>query len=244
MVTPDDVNNPIFQKYSNDIRNPLIRSKIISKVKSLYDDHRAKINGLKNTDVKYPLDKLQDAGSPLDVHNFRDGVGNATDWVINNMPNISQSQFGKAVEIVDKNIKVQTLVSKAINNGEIIDNFESNEQMELFQTAILRRYGINDTNLTDVENPQLGTVVEIFKNQDMEPTAIIKKIQGNYNVNFITQGMVEKFEKNLALYNFIKSNDMSISTCKNENVYIKANNFGILGGNESRVKKLKLLIKL
>jgi hypothetical protein len=246
MVTPDDVNNPIFQKYSNDIRNPLIRSKIISKVKSLYDDHRgAKINGLKNADVKYNLDREQDAGSLLDVHNFRDGVGNASNWVITNMPNISQSQFGKAVEIVDKNIKVQTLVSKAINNGEIIDNFESNEQMELFQTAILRRYGINDTNLTDVENPQLATVMEVFKNQNMEPTAIIKKLEGNYNVNFNSQGMVEKFEKNLALYNYIKSNDMfPYVPIENENIYIKANEFGILGGNESREVKAETLNKI
>ena len=246
MVTPDDVNNPIFQKYSKDIENPLIRSKIISKVKSLYDDHRgAKINGLKNSDIKYNLDGLQDAGSLLDVHNFRDGVGNASNWVITNMPNISQSQFGKAVEIVDKNIKVQTLVSKAINKGEIIDNWESNEQMELFQTAILRRYGINDTNLTDVENPQLATVMEVFKNQNMEPTAIIKKLEGNYNVNFNTQGMVEKFEKNLALYNYIKSKDMfPYVPIANENIYIKANEFGILGGEESREVRAETLNKI
>ncbi len=245
-VTPDNVDNPIFQKYTNDIRNPLIRSKIISKVKSLYDDHRgAKITNLKNADIKYNLDGLQNAGSILDVHNFRDGVGNATNWVINNMPNISQSQFGKAIEIVDKNIKVQTLVSKAINTNEIIDNFESNEQMELFQTALLRRYGINDSNLTDVENTQIGSVMEIFKNQDMEPTAIIKKIQGNYNVDFNTQGMVEKFENNLALYNYIKSKDMfPYVPIENENVYIKANDFGILSGNESREVKAETLNKI
>jgi hypothetical protein len=160
------------------------------------------------------------------------------------MPNISQSQFGKAIEIVDKNIKVQTLVSKAINNGEIIDNFESNEQMELFQTAILRRYGINDTNLTDVENPQLASVMEVFKNQNMEPTAIVKKIQGNYNVNFNTPGMVDKFEENLALYNYIKSKDMfPYLPIENEDIYIKANDFGVMSmaSNEMKAETLNRL---
>ena len=199
-VTPDNVDNPIFQKYSNDIRNPFTRSKIITKIKSLYDDHRgAKLSNLKTSNVNYDLDRLQDAGSILDVHNFRDGSGNATDWVINNMPNIGKTQFNKAVDIVDKNIKVQTLVSKALNEGEIIDNFESQEQEDLFQIALLRRYGINDPKITDVENGQLGTAMELLKNQNMEPTAIIKKLEGNYNVDFNTPGMIKQFEENLAL---------------------------------------------
>ena len=42
----------------------------------------------------------------------------------------------------------------------------------------------------------------------MEPTAIIKKLEGNYNVDFNTPGMIKQFEENLALYNFIKSKDM------------------------------------
>lgn len=79
------------------------------------------------------------------------------------MPNIGKTQFNKAVDIVDKNIKVQALVSKALNEGEIIDNFESQEQEDLFQIALLRRYGINDPKITDVENGQLGTAMELLK---------------------------------------------------------------------------------
>ena len=241
-VTPDNVDNPIFQKYSNDIRNPFTRSKIITKIKSLYDDHRgAKLSNLKTSNVNYDLDRLQDAGSILDVHNFRDGSGNATDWVINNMPNIGKTQFNKAVDIVDKNIKVQALVSKALNEGEIIDNFESQEQEDLFQIALLRRYGINDPKITDVENGQLGTAMELLKNQNMEPTAIIKKLEGNYNVDFNTPGMIKQFEENLALYNFIKSKDMfPYVPIQGEDIYIKANDFGVMAmaSDEAKAKTL------
>ena len=87
-------------------------------------------------------------------------------------PSRRQEIYSQTIEIVDKNIKVQTLVSKAINTNEIIDNFESNEQMELFQTALLRRYGINDSNLTDVENSIFEALDKFetdgFTNKDLD----------------------------------------------------------------------------
>jgi hypothetical protein len=240
-VTPDNVDNPIFQKYSNDIKNPLIRSKIIKQVKSFYADYKGKkIGELQAAKIKYNLDGEQDAGRILDVDFFRDGRGNATDYVIKNMPGISETDFPKAVEIVDKNIRVQNLVSEAIN-GKIINDWSSNEQMELFQTALFRRYGLNDTNIADVNNRDaLGKAMELLKNQNMEPTAVLKKIRGNYNVSFKTPGMVEKFEENLALYNFIKSKDMfPYIPIENENFYLRANE-DITGYDSREVKAERL----
>jgi len=245
-VTPDNVNNPIFQKYANDIKDPFTRGKIIQKVKSLYDDYNSKnITALKNSKIKYDIDREQDFGSVLDVNNFKDGAnGNATNYVINAMPGISETDFPKAVEIVNKNINVQKLVSKAINN-EIIDNFESNEQMELFKTALLRRQGIDDKNITDIKNQDaLGTVMEIYKNQNMEPTAVLKKINKDYNVNFKTPGMIEDFDENLALFNFIKSKDMfPYVTVENESIYNAANDIGI-SAMSSKEQKAEMLNKL
>ena len=175
-VTPDNVDNPIFQKYANDITDPFKRSQIITKVKSLYDDYNSKnINGLKSAKTKYNLDRSQDSGSILDVNNFANGAnGNATNFVINAMPGISDTDFPKAVEIVSKNIKVQSLVSKALEY-EVIDNFENNEQMELFKTALFRRYGINDENITDIENEDLGTAMDILKKSKYGTNSCIKK---------------------------------------------------------------------
>jgi hypothetical protein len=228
-VTPDNVDNPIFQKYAKDITDPFKRSQIITKVKSLYDDYNSKnINGLKSAKTKYPLDRLQDAGSILDVNIFANGAnGNATNYVINAMPGISETDFPRAVEIVNKNINVQKLVSKALDY-EVIDNFEDNEQMELFKTALLRRYGINDKNITDIENPDLATVMELYKNQNIEPTAVLKKINKSYNVNFKTPGMIEDFFENYALRNFIKSKDMfPYLTIENEHIYNAADKMGL-----------------
>lgn len=246
-VTPDDVNNPIFQKYAEDIKNPLTRNKIIDKAKKLYDDYNSfNINNLKNQKVKYNLDGLQDSGGTLDVNLFSNGANsNATNYVINNLPGISESDFDRAVEIVNKNINVQELVSKAIDK-EIIDNFENNEQMELFKTALLRRYGIDDKNITDIENRDLGTVMELYKNQNMEPTAVLKKINKDYNVNFKTPGMIKDFEENLALFNFIKSKDMfPYVTVENEHIYNAANSIGImsLSSDEIKAERLNDIIK-
>ena len=241
-VTPDNVDNPIFQKYANDITDPFKRSQIITKVKSLYDDYNSKnINGLKSAKTKYNLDRSQDSGSILDVNNFANGAnGNATNFVINAMPGISDTDFPRAVEIVSKNIKVQSLVSKALEY-EVIDNFEDNEQMELFKTALFRRYGINDENITDIENEDLGTAMEILKNQNMEPTAVLKKINKDYNVNFKTPGMIKDFKENLSLFNYIKSKDMfPYITIENEHIYNAANKMGLMGKESDEVIAEKL----
>ena len=241
-VTPDNVDNPIFQKYANDITDPFKRSQIITKVKSLYDDYNSKnINGLKSAKTKYNLDRLQDSGSILDVNNFANGAnGNATNFVINAMPGISDTDFPRAVEIVSKNIKVQALVSKALEY-EVIDNFEDNEQMELFKTALFRRYGINDENITDIENEDLGTAMEILKNQNMEPTAVLKKINKDYNVNFKTPGMIQDFKENLSLFNYIKSKDMfPYITIENEHIYNAANKIGVMAKESDEVIAEKL----
>ncbi len=241
-VTPDNVDNPIFQKYAKDITDPFKRSQIITKVKSLYDDYNSKnINGLKSAKTKYPLDRLQDAGSILDVNNFANGANaNATNFVINSMPNISDTDFPRAVEIVNKNINVQKLVSKALEY-EVIDNFEDNEQMELFKTALFRRYGINDENITDIENPDLATAMEILKNQNMEPTAVLKKINKDYNVNFKTPGMIEDFKENLSLFNYIKAKDMfPYVTIENEHIYNAANKIGLMSKESDEVVAEKL----
>ena len=241
-VTPDNVDNPIFQKYANDITDPFKRSQIITKVKSLYDDYNSKnINGLKSAKTKYNLDRSQDSGSILDVNNFANGAnGNATNFVINAMPGISDTDFPRAVEIVSKNIKVQSLVSKALEY-EVIDNFENNEQMELFKTALFRRYGINDENITDIENEDLGTAMDILKNQNMEPTAVLKKINKDYNVNFKTPGMIQDFKENLSLFNYIKSKDMfPYITIENEHIYNAANKMGLMGKESDEVIAEKL----
>ncbi len=241
-VTPDNVDNPIFQKYAKDITDPFKRSQIITKVKSLYDDYNSKnINGLKSAKTKYNLDRLQDSGSILDVNNFANGAnGNATNFVINSMTGISDTDFPRAVEIVNKNINVQKLVSKALDY-EVIDNFEDNEQMELFKTALLRRYGINDKNITDIENEDLATVMELYKNQNMEPTAVLKKINKSYNVNFKTPGMVEDFFENYALRNFIKSQDMfPYLTIENEHIYNAADKMGLSAMESPEVISEKL----
>lgn len=228
-ITPDNVDNPIFQKYAKDITDPFKRSKIITKVKSLYEDYNSKnINGLKKAKIKYNVDKLQDSGAILDVNIFANGAnGNATNYVTNNMPGISDTDFNRAVEIVNKNINVQELVNKALDN-EVIDNFQNNEQMELFKTALLRRYGIDDKNITDIDNPDLATVMELYKNQNLEPTAVLKKINKSYNVNFSTPGMKEDFFENYALRNFIKSQDMfPYLTIENEHIYNAADKMGL-----------------
>jgi hypothetical protein len=241
-VTPDNVDNPIFQKYAKDITDPFKRSEIITKVKSLYDDYNSKnINGLKSAKTKYNIDRLQDAGSILDVNNFANGANaNATNFVINSMPGISDTDFPRAVEIVNKNINVQKLVSKALEY-EVIDNFEDNEQMELFKTALFRRYGINDENITDIENPDLATAMEILKNQNMEPTAVLKKINKDYNVNFKTPGMINDFKENLSLFNYIKAKDMfPYITIENEHIYNAANKMGLMGKESDEVIAEKL----
>ena len=228
-VTPDNVENPIFQKYSQDIKDPFIRSKIVKKVKDLYDDYNGKsVGALKDSKVKYDLDGLQNYGSTLDVNNFKDGQGNASDFVINNMPGISETQLPKAIEIVDKNIKAQNIVSEILN-GKIYDRYENEEQKELVKTAILRRYGINDINTTDITSQGFYDAMEIFKNQNIIPTAVVSKLNNAVNVDFRTPGVMDQFKENLSLYNFIKSKDMfPYLSVQNSYIYERANSLGIM----------------
>ena len=245
-VTPDDTNNPIFQEYSNQIKDPFIRSKIIKKVKDLYDDYNGQsVGALKDSKIKYNLDGEQQYGGILDVDKFKDGTGNANDYVINNMPGVSETDFPKAIEIVDKNIKVQSLVNKAMNNEIISNNFVNDEQKQLFQTAIFRRYGINDNNITDTTNAKFGLAMTLLKNQNLEPTAVIKRLNTTYNVDFNQPGQMDDFKNNLALYNYIKSSDMfPYLSIQNASIYEEANSANIASlSNIAGANKLNIFAK-
>ena len=228
-VTPDNVNNPIFQKYMQDIADPYTRSEIVKKVKNLYDDYNGKnVGALKDAKVKYDLDGLQNYGSPLDVDIFKDGQGNANDYVINNFPGISETQFSKAVEIVDKNIKAQNIVSEILN-GKIYDQYENEDQKELVKTAILRRFKVDNINTTDIDSEGFYKAMDVFKKQNIIPTAVVNKLNNAVNVDFRTPGVMDQFKDNLALYNFIKSKDMfPYLPIQNSFIYEQANSLGIL----------------
>ena len=228
-VTPDDVNNPIFQKYAESIKDPFTRGEIVKKIKNLYDDYNGKnVGALKDSKTKYDLDGLQNYGSLLDVNNFKDGQGNANDYVINNMPGISETQFPKAIEIVDKNIKAQNIVSEILN-GKIYDQYENEEQKELVKTAILRRYGIDDINTVNINNEGFYDAMEVFKNQNIIPSAVVTKLNNAVNVDFRTPGVMDQFKENLSLYNFIKSKDMfPYLSIQNSYIYERANSLGIM----------------
>jgi hypothetical protein len=87
--------------------------------------------------------------------------------------------------------------------------------------------------------------MELYKNQNMEPTAVLKKINKSYNVNFKTPGMKEDFFENYSLYKFIKSKDMfPYLTIENEHIYNAADKMGLsaMDSDEVVVEKLNQIV--
>ena len=197
-------NNPIFKKYQAHITNDFNRAKIVKEVMALYQSYNGdKIKGL-NVTKEYNLDGLQEPGQILNVINFEDAKNtNAVEYVIKNMPNAKPKDRNDAIKIVEDHIQIQQLVSDAKNGTKI--SFRDIEQKTLFGKAILANNGINDENITDITNPDLGKAVSLMARYDIKPEAIINRLNTKVNVDFNNPGQIEIYKENLGLYKFIKA---------------------------------------
>jgi len=221
-VTPDNVNNPIFQKYANDIKNPFVRAKVINKVKSLYNDYNGQaIGGLKKASIDYNLDNETKLGGKMFIGEFiNKPFPNVNQFLEENYPGIKPKKAFEFAETMEKYKDIVLKVDQAERN--IIVDLDEKDK-DLFETALLANVGITNKNITDVENNDIGTVVDILKRQNIIPKAIIGRLNKSIDVDYNNPGMIDNFKNNLSLYNYMKTQYNNLDV-QNEFIYEQANN--------------------
>jgi hypothetical protein len=186
----------------------------------------------------YDLEGLQEPGQPLHISNFQDGANsNSTEYVINTLNGISKTQFNKVVKITQDNIKAQKIASDMIGGTQ--KGFIDDNQKELVTSALLSRYGINNKNITDVSNPNLGIAMEVLSKYNITPTAVIKKLNTKINVDYNNEGTIEEYKNNLSLYNFTKAKYPGL-VIDNEFIYEEGNLMGALSMQDNATLASKL----
>ena len=101
------------------------------------------------------------------------------------------------------------------------------------------RYGINNENLTDINNPDLAKMLTIMADQNIQPTAIIERLNIKQTSDFNSPGAVQNFRDNLALYNFTKTKFPALSI-ENSFIYEEANKLTPNGKADDKVLGTKL----
>ena len=235
----EKINNPIFKRYEAYVANPMNREEIGKEVLNLYEDHNGKtVSALTEGKTTYNLDGEKDVGGKLDAINFTDGkVSNAHDFVTTNFPGIKKTQYNDAIEFVQKNIDIGTKVNSALENKKV--QFVDDDERKLFTKHILTRHGINNQNLTNVENPKLAEAIDMLKRQDIVPEPILKRLNTKVNADFNNPGMVKEFRENLSLYNFMKSQYPNLDI-ENAFIYDEANNLMAEGMSDDKLLGTRL----
>ena len=232
------INNPIANQYRSYINNPLNREDISKEVLDLYEDFNGKnIKSLTESKKTYNIDQEQEIGGGLFIGKFENSnISNAEDYIDKTYPGIKSSQADSFIKIARDNIDIQTKVTEALNGKQV--NL-SKEERPLFTQAMFARYGINNENLTDVNNPDLAKMLTIMADQNIQPTAIIERLNIKQTSDFNSPGAVQNFRDNLALYNFTKTKFPALSI-ENSFIYEEANKLTPNGKADDKVLGTKL----
>ena len=231
--------NPVFKKYEDYIRNPMNREDIGKEVLNLYEDHNGKtVSALTAGKTNYDLDGEKDVGGKLHAINFTDGkVSNAHDYMQVNFPGIKNTQYKDGIEYVQKNIDIGTKVNSALEGNKV--QLMNDDESKLFTQHILARNGINNTNLTNVQNENLAVAIDILKRQDIVPEPIIKRLNTKVNADFNNPGMVKEFRENLSLYKYMKAQYPNLDV-ENAFIYEEANNLLAEGMSDDKLLGTRL----
>ncbi len=231
--------NPVFKKYEEYIRNPMNREDIGKEVLNLYEDHNGKtVSALTAGKTNYDLDGEKDVGGKLHAINFTDGkVSNAHDYMQVNFPGIKNTQYKDGIEYVQKNIDIGTKVNSALEGNKV--QLMNDDESKLFTQHILARNGINNTNLTNVQNENLAVAIDILKRQDIVPQPVIKRLNTKVNADFNNPGMVKEFRENLSLYNYMKRQYPNLDV-ENAFIYDEANNLLAEGMSDDKLLGARL----
>ena len=204
-IKTKNVNDPIFQKYTNEINDPFVKDKIINDAKNLLKTYRGqKLKDLAKQD-KFKLSEYTELGGALHFSKFSNSQNtNPEKYITENFPNVSAADSMIIKKHINEVYETQNNVVK-MKKGEILIGLNKAEKNDAFK-QLLSESGINEdpSKILKVDDPNFNLVKTTFEKQQSIPESwetYVNKPVGDVSEN---PEVLEAFKKQLEFFQQIK----------------------------------------
>jgi len=227
MIDEDFKNNPMYKivrgLYEDDDDRERIGNNILKKFKAF---HRDAIYG-KQKKPDIDLDALKEPGNPLALEMFKGGDV-SMDEILTQVPvDIGSTKYNNLVKYVADANRIQSIVSKTMANPDVVYNFESDSDREMWAKAVMANNGINKVQYSDLTSDSFRTAINVFAGQDYFPDEVRKYLTLSDAGSFKDEGSLKNFMEKTLTYQYL-SNDELFPNVEYNPLYQKALDHGVI----------------
>ena len=208
-ITEEFTNNPVYKMTNDLMKNSETREEIIEDIAQKYESfHEKNIMDLKNSYQDVNINGEEQVGGDLYIDNFQ-GLTNATDYMEKNFSNVKPTDYNKILNIVNKNMEIQSWVTKAIDSKkahQFVGTTKAiSDDKALFKRAILARYGIHSVDDANVDSSNLTNAVNILKENGLKPDFLFNYLNTTNIGDMTIDANLNDFKNQIQLTRFLKS---------------------------------------
>lgn len=208
MIDSDMENNPMYKVirtlYEDDDDRMRIGNDILKKYKAFHRD--AIFGRTKKPDIDF--DMLKEPGNILAIENFKGGDVSMNE-ILDQIPvDIGSKKYTELVKYVADANRIQSIVSKTMQNPEIIYNFESDEDREMWAKAVLANNGINKVQYSSLNSDSFKIAMNIFAGQDYFPDEVRKYLTLNDAGSFKDEGSLTNLMEKSLMYQYLSNEEL------------------------------------
>lgn len=208
MIDSDMENNPMYKVirtlYEDDDDRMRIGNDILKKYKAFHRD--AIFGRTKKPDIDF--DMLKEPGNILAIENFKGGDVSMNE-ILDQIPvDIGSTKYRELVTYVADANRIQSIVSKTMQNPEIIYNFESDEDREMWAKAVLANNGINKVQYSSLNSDSFKIAMNIFAGQDYFPDEVRKYLTLSDAGSFKDEGSLTNLMEKSLMYQYLSNEEL------------------------------------
>jgi len=208
MIDSDMENNPMYKVirtlYEDDDDRMRIGNDILKKYKAFHRD--AIFGKTKKPDIDF--DMLKEPGNILAIENFKGGDVSMNE-ILDQIPvDIGSNKYRELVKYVADANRIQSIVSKTMQNPEIIYNFESDEDREMWAKAVLANNGINKVQYSSLNSDSFKIAMNIFAGQDYFPDEVRKYLTLSDAGSFKDEGSLKNLMEKSLMYQYLSNEEL------------------------------------
>jgi len=208
MIDSDMEKNPMYKVvrtlYEDDDDRMRIGNDILKKYKAFHRD--AIFGKTKKPDIDF--DMLKEPGNILAIENFKGGDVSMNE-ILDQIPvDIGSTKYRELVKYVADANRVQSIVSKTMQNPEIIYNFESDEDREMWAKAVLANNGINKVQYSSLNSDSFKIAMNIFAGQDYFPDEVRKYLTLSDAGSFKDEGSLTNLMEKSLMYQYLSNEEL------------------------------------
>lgn len=208
MIDSDMENNPMYKVvrtlYEDDDDRMRIGNDILKKYKAFHRD--AIFGKTKKPDIDF--DMLKEPGNILAIENFKGGDVSMNE-ILDQIPvDIGSTKYRELVTYVANANRIQSIVSKTMQNPEIIYNFESDEDREMWAKAVLANNGINKVQYSSLNSDSFKIAMNIFAGQDYFPDEVRKYLTLSDAGSFKDEGSLTNLMEKSLMYQYLSNEEL------------------------------------